>query len=90
MSPGILAASMELPCQFGCTPSVLKREGRFQKRLKLFMKFMLGVEQVGQQPGIEAEKNIVKCKRAFSSFLADHKALSVLNDIIVSFDFQQE
>lgn len=28
-----LAASMWLPCQFGCILSALKREGRFQKKM---------------------------------------------------------
>lgn len=41
-----LAASMRLPCQFGWTPSALKRMERFQNRLKLSMKLMLRVEQV--------------------------------------------
>lgn len=36
-----LAASMRLPRWFGCTPSDLKREKRFQKRLKLSTKATL-------------------------------------------------
>lgn len=41
-----LAASMRLPCQFGSPPSALKREGQFQKRLKLSIKLKLRAEQV--------------------------------------------
>ena len=48
-----LAASMRLPCLFGWRPSFLKREERFQNRLKLkkkkiklSMKLMLRVEQM--------------------------------------------
>lgn len=41
-----LSASMRLPCQFGCLPSELKSKRQLQKRLKLSIKFMLGVKQV--------------------------------------------